>query len=70
MYYLELVNYFFALLLISTSILFILNTKININLKFVLIVVVAILVYLFLNEPNLWGIFFYEIYITFFINVF
>lgn len=70
MYYLELVNYFFALLLISTSILFILNTKININLKFVLIVVVAILVYFFLNEPNLWGIFFYEIYITFFINVF
>ena len=70
MYYLELVNYFFALLLISTSILFILNTKININLKFVLIVVVAILVYFFLNEPKLWGIFFYEIYITFFINVF
>lgn len=53
MYYLELANYFFALLLISTSILFILNTKININLKFVLIVVVAILVYFFLNEPNL-----------------
>jgi hypothetical protein len=48
----ELINYFLGLLLISTSLIFILKLKVSFNFKTVLILLIALAVYFLFKTPD------------------
>jgi len=48
----ELINYFLGLLLISTSLIVILKSKANFNVKTLLILIIALAVYFLFEKPD------------------
>jgi hypothetical protein len=48
----ELINYFLGLLLISSSLIFILKLKVSFNFKTVLILLIALAVYFLFETPD------------------
>ena len=48
----ELINYFLGLLLISTSLIFILKLKVSFNFKTVLILLITLAVYFLFETPD------------------
>ena len=48
----ELINYFLGLLLISTSLIVILRSKVSFNIKTIIILVITIAVYFLFEKPD------------------